>query len=229
MTFSDKKVVEFVNRHFIPVWESVAPVSVAVFDLGDGKVVRGAYGGNIALYVCDVKGRVLDILPALHPPATTLRWLEGSRALFESTRGLGDGDLERLVASYHAAKATNPEIKPERIRRELMAEMARKSSAPVRRVKPRDAEALDRMVGKAMARVERSDEEAETGRILVVVAGGLKTYTSQIHAFLSQSGLKTPEECKRFVFETVLGEKLEGRRDVFVSDEPVSIAIPAEQ
>jgi hypothetical protein len=104
-----------------------------------------------------------------------------------------------------------------------------------------EPEPLTRMVGKSMAvprseplekMAKKSDDSskpvAEGGRILVVVAGGLTKYQKQIDLFLAEGALRTPEECKKHVFETILGEKLEGRKDVFVTDEPTSIAIPDE-
>jgi hypothetical protein len=68
----------------------------------------------------------------------------------------------------------------------------------------------------------------EDGRILVVVAGGLTKYTKAIDQYLASAKLRTPDECKKHIFETVLGEKLEGRSDIFVTDEPTSIALPDE-
>ena len=72
MTFSDSRVVDFINEHFIPVWESVSPVRVVTFELGEGRSVKGTVSGEIALYFCSPEGLVFDILPALQSPAATL-------------------------------------------------------------------------------------------------------------------------------------------------------------
>jgi hypothetical protein len=247
VTFSDRKVVDFVNERFVAAWESVAPVSVAVFDLGDGRQVRGAYGGNIALYLCDPEGRVLDILPALQTPRVTLERLVEVAAWWERLRGLEEDALERAVRERHAAETgipvpmSAPTPEPEPLRAMVgksyaiaeprsavpaLARGAREWADPVRLHPPGDAdpESISGWGRKALPSVEIPVRPArEEERTLVVVAGGLKSYMERIHPFLAASGpLRTPEECKRFVFEEVLGERLEGRTDVFVTDDPIS-------
>lgn len=221
MTFSDEKIIEFVNQNFVAAWESVAPVSLATFDLGNGKKLTGAYGGNIALYLCDTRGRVLDVLPALQTPTVTLQWLHQSRELAARARRIREEALDYALASFHARRAEQPDLKPDRVT-ETLQELPLKSGA-VFTLPPERTEPLREMVGKSMAVPQRTSE-----KILVVVAGGLAKYTKAVDRFLGQGKLRTPEECTKHVFESVLGEKLEGRKDVFVTDEPASIALPDE-
>ena len=71
MTFSDSRIVKLLSDDFIPVWEAVAPVREVTFDLGDGRSVSGAVGGEIVIYFCTPEGKVFDVLPALQSPAAT--------------------------------------------------------------------------------------------------------------------------------------------------------------
>ena len=75
MTFSDAAVVDFVNRNFEAAWTSVAPINDIVVDIGNGRTVRGATNGEIALYVCRPDGKVIDVLPGLHTAQRTLDFL----------------------------------------------------------------------------------------------------------------------------------------------------------
>ena len=81
MLFANAKVIEAVERDYVAAWQSVAPVRVDDFDLGDGTMVRAAWGGNIALYFCTPEGEVLDVLPGLHDPTTVVRELERAKEL----------------------------------------------------------------------------------------------------------------------------------------------------
>ena len=259
MTFSDQKVIDFVNANFVAVWESVAPVSIAVFDLGNGKQVRGAYNGNIALYLCDPNGRVLDILPALQTPRITLDRLVQDLALWKRAQPLDEAARERAVRTHHAEIAGPPAPQPIAPAPDPLTRMKGKSADVVVAAPPPPAAsvALDRLPRKSKAVVEpnrdlaallRAEEKSkatvepirkmvkksdaapeppprEIDRTLVVVAGGLKRYMERIHPFLAQAPLRTPDECKQYVFEEVLGEKLEGRSDIFVTDDPVSIMV----
>jgi hypothetical protein len=258
VTFSDEKVIQFVNRHFTAAWESVAPVSLATFELGEGKKLTGAYGGNIALYACDSEGRVLDILPALQSPSVTLQWLEEVRKLNELTRGMSGADKRAAISHFHETRAIDPEAAPEVATRapakavaprfsdappaydpatETLEKMVLKTGAVKYTVKKKpvlerkDTAALREMVGKSMAmpRVQPGISEAprlEEERIVVVIAGGLRSYRQQIDARLAAEPLKNPDAYRSFVFETVLHEKLSGRSEIFVTDDPVSIALP---
>jgi hypothetical protein len=210
VTFSDEKVVDFVNRNFVAAWESVAPVTISTFELGGGRRVRGALRGNIALYVCDPQGRVIDILPALQTPTDTLQRLYDDRALLDRLRGSDEISFERIVTAYHAArrKAPGPAVKPAQNDSSVSGWAAKVlKTAELAPLRPADPALLNGF------------EET------VIQAGGLEGHMQQIHTFLAQPPLKRPEECTRFIFETVLGERLEGRREVHVTRDPVSLTV----
>ncbi len=69
------------KEDFIPVWEAVAPVRTVTFDLGEGKKIKGSVSGEIAIYFCDTRGKVFDILPALQSPAATLNAMKKAKQL----------------------------------------------------------------------------------------------------------------------------------------------------
>ena len=96
MTFSDSRVVQLVKDSFVAAWESVAPVSIGVFDLGDGRTVRGVMSGEIAIYFCRPDGKVFDILPALQSPHVTYWAIRNALDFYRET-----GAAEEAIVRYH--------------------------------------------------------------------------------------------------------------------------------
>ena len=70
MLFSRKEIADFINQTFEPVWESVRAVPIVRVDFGNGRVITRTLHGNIATYVCDSGGRVLDVLPGIYEPGS---------------------------------------------------------------------------------------------------------------------------------------------------------------
>ena len=98
MTFSDSRVVSFINENFVPVWESASAARWVKFDLGEGRNVKGIATGEIALYFCDSSGHVFDVLPALQSPAQTLAAMKEAAEFFTVNKG----ELsEERVKSFH--------------------------------------------------------------------------------------------------------------------------------
>lgn len=197
MTFSDKRVVDLLRDKFVPAWESVAPVSFAVFDLGDGRTVRGTMGGEIAIYFCRPDGKVFDILPALHSPHATYWAMKRAFEFYEKT-----GATDEAIAAHH---------------RELFAQMAKagvglmtpgiqrsKKAIGVRRAaSDKGTAALGEMTAsKSMVR------SPET--VVVVEPGGLDFYKRQVHEAFTKSVPRTPDEWKRELFERILEMELKG-------------------
>lgn len=99
MTFSDTRIVEFINDNFIPVWESVSPVRTVTFELGEGRKVKGTISGEIALYFCTPQGEVFDILPALQSQVATLAAMKEALAFYQKNSA---GPLDAtVVQAYH--------------------------------------------------------------------------------------------------------------------------------
>jgi hypothetical protein len=66
--FSSAELAQYINDRFEPVWESVRPVPMLTIDFGNGKTVTRTLHGNIATYLCDREGNVLDIVPGIYTP-----------------------------------------------------------------------------------------------------------------------------------------------------------------
>ncbi len=98
MTFSDSRVVKILQDDFIPAWESVAPVKIVTFDLGEGRSLKGTVSGEIAVYFCTPDGEVFDILPALQSPAATLATMKEALAFYQTHNGKL---TDELVKDYH--------------------------------------------------------------------------------------------------------------------------------
>ena len=101
MTFSDSRVVDFINQNFIPVWETASAARWVKFELGEGRSVEGIATGEIALYFCDDQGHVFDILPALQSPAQTLAAMKEASHVFQEAKGQFDDDSLR---KFHQAR-----------------------------------------------------------------------------------------------------------------------------
>ncbi len=222
MTFSDRRVVDLVRDHFVPVWESAAPVKIATFDLGDGRALRGTVGGEIAIYFCRPDGIVFDILPALHSPHVTYWAIRKALDFYRHT-----GATDAAIAEYH--------------RRELLAlkEPSEESLASRRKLAERKTspDAATRTMsemafGKTgnLLAVEQSFQPAEAfffapENLVVVEPGGLSIFERAVHEAFATAPLRTPAAWKEPVFVGILGHDLVGGEFRYDVDtlEPMSI------
>lgn len=214
MTFSDKRIVDFVSEHFIPVWESVAPVTVAVFDLGDGRTIRGTQGGEIAIYFCRPDGKVFDILPALQSPRVTLQAIREAHEFYRTT-----GATDEAVRLRHEQKRVEMEL----------AEIGRpnpKADRSLARV--RDRRSSKDPATRALG-VMAGSKTVMSGDLLppmtVIEPGGLDYYRFRIHEEFVKSPLRTPDEWKEPLFVDILEQELKGGKFRYDADslEPISI------
>ena len=213
MTFSDKRVVDLVSERMIPVWESVAPVSVAVFDLGDGRKVKGTMGGEIALYFCRPDGKVFDILPALHSPHVTYWAIRNALEFYDRT-----GAKDEEIRAYHAAKFADMvksgtgEITPEAQR-----SLARRKS------KEASADKATRDMGEMLHSKTGVFEGPEP--ITVVEPGGLELHKRAIHEAMREAPPALPQQWKQAVFVKILAEELRGGEFEYKVDTLAPISI----
>ncbi len=198
MTFSDARVVDLVKRNFVPVWESVAPVSVAVFDLGGGRSVRGTMGGEIALYFCRPDGKVFDVLPALHSPHATYWAIQEALAFYRKT-----GATDEAIAKHHRLRFA-----------QMQAEEAGLPTPSVekwkrwRKLKTRSTDPGTRALGELS--YSKSGFVMDSESIVVIEPGGMQLFKRQVHQALGSAPPKTPEEWKRHVFLDILDQELKG-------------------
>jgi hypothetical protein len=212
VTFSDKRVVDFVKDRFIPVWESVAPVSIAKFNLGDGRIVKGTMGGEIALYFCRPDGKVFDILPALHSPHVTYWAIRNALEFYDRT-----GATDEAIRTYHGRKFAEMVLSG---KGDATPEAER--SITKRRSKEKSSDGGTRALGEmTLSKSGWSEPEA----ITVVEPGGLELHKRDVHQAMKDAPLRTPEEWKRIVFETILKEEIRGGEFEYDVDSLAPISI----
>ena len=105
MLFSSDDVAKFINDSFEPVWESVRPVPIVRIDFGNGEVITRTLHGNIATYVCNSEGRVLDILPGIYQPQGYVDALQQLLLLHRWAGWRGGAMLEAKLKEYHQRQA----------------------------------------------------------------------------------------------------------------------------
>ena len=97
MLFSDPRVSRFIRENFVAAWESVRPVPTVEIDFGNGKKLKRTVNGNIATYLCDPTGRVLDVIPGLNTPEAYLQDLQSALRLYRSSLA----NFDETVRNHH--------------------------------------------------------------------------------------------------------------------------------
>jgi hypothetical protein len=62
------------------------PVPIVTIDFGEGHTLQRTLNGNVATYICDPQGRVIDVIPGLCAPDEYVRQLTAALALYERSR-----------------------------------------------------------------------------------------------------------------------------------------------
>ena len=106
MLFSNPEVSSFVRANFIAAWESVRPVPTVEIDFGNGKKIKRTVNGNIATYICDPSGRVIDVIPGLNTPEAYLKDLRYALNLWRASFAAFD----KTVIEYHKENLTTPTV-----------------------------------------------------------------------------------------------------------------------
>jgi hypothetical protein len=104
--FSNPEVSSFVRSQFVAAWEAVRPVPTVEIDFGTGKKIKRTVNGNIATYVCDPTGRVLDVIPGLNTPEAYLQDLRYALNLWRASLA----SFDKTVIDYHVANLTTPTV-----------------------------------------------------------------------------------------------------------------------
>jgi hypothetical protein len=103
--FSNEDVARFMNQHFETAWESVRPVPLVQINFGGGTVVTRTLHGNIATYLCNAQGQVLDILPGIYTPSAYLQNLDQLQLLARYLLQRSNETLDMRVRKYHLLQA----------------------------------------------------------------------------------------------------------------------------
>lgn len=79
--FSHPATARHIARHFEPAWETVRSVPMVRIDFGGGHVITRTFHGNIATYICNAEGAVMDVIPGLYDPGAYTARLDQARLL----------------------------------------------------------------------------------------------------------------------------------------------------
>jgi hypothetical protein len=104
--FSDEKVSAFIRANFVAAWEAVRPVPTVEIDFGNGRKLKRTVNGNIATYICDPTGRVVDVIPGLNTPESYLESLRYARNLYQASLA----SFDKTVIDYHTANLETPTV-----------------------------------------------------------------------------------------------------------------------
>src|SRR5688572_10850775 len=187
----------------IPVWESVAPVSVATFDLGDGRTVKGTMGGEIAVYFCRPDGKVFDILPALHSPHVTYSAIKNALDFYHKT-----GATDDAIRAHHVEKLAA-----------MVAEDRGAATPEAEKSLARRKKGKDTSDGGTRALIEMSTSKsgviAGAEPVTVIEPGGLELHKRAVHEVMKNATPRFPQDWKEHVFVSILQEELKGGEFVY--------------
>ncbi len=125
--FSNDQVAGFIQRNFEAVWESVRPVPLVQIDFGGGTKIIRTLHGNIATYLCNADGQVLDILPGIYTPNQYVQSLSQFQMLAGYLTQRSLQTPETRLQNYHRAQAEalkNHQPLPQLVRSPYISKMA---------------------------------------------------------------------------------------------------------
>jgi hypothetical protein len=232
VTFSESTIVKYAQENFVPAWESVSDVTTAIYDLGNGKEVKATMNGEIAVYFCRPDGKVFDVLPALQSPKVTYEAMQRAYKFYQET-----GATDRAIRKYHEEKlealvtATGStdvrrdvkawqELAKARLEKPGQLTIEKSTTSPMKKgVEP--VPTLVLRDPKAMAGLGMNDMAAKAvvvpqaaPPILIIQPRGIDTFAAELHAALSMEEPKAPSIWKKYIFEDLLGQSLEGGKTV---------------
>lgn len=224
--FSRKEIADFINQTFEPVWESVRAVPIVRVDFGNGRVITRTLHGNIATYVCDSGGRVLDVLPGIYEPRAYVDRLTQLQLLSRYVNAPGIGGREALLTSYHQRQAgylTQGDA-PARL---IAAESADFSKIQVERstkillmppARAREQLTLAANLDRQAIPRSAADELAEWSNLTADTRLNETVRRRQIHEFLAGSGPVRPNDIKKWLYKDVLHADLD---DPYLGLQPI--------
>lgn len=219
MLFSDETVADYINKNFEPAWQSVRPVPTVTIDFGNGKIVKRTLHGNVATYVCNSDGTVLDVLPGIYQPQTYIDRLGQLQLLFRYVlqETVLVSDPEAALNEYHASAAsalsknepyTIAEVdRPSIFRIEKSVKIVLN---PVDRIQARVQAAKGLRTEPTSIAVPKSSAELPHWQALATDTEINETQRRrQIHEHLLQIGKTTPDELKKWLYKEVLHADLD--------------------
>lgn len=202
MLFSNPAVQDLVRTRFSAAWQSVRPVPRVTIDFGEGHRLERTVNGNVATYVCDPEGRVIDVIPGVCDPEAYVRALQQALDLYEKSRA----DFAGTVLAYHRERSLSL-LAPVPIAdfSKIAVERPLKTAVGVASLLP-PAAALDPRIDRAKGRVEvpmkrsLSDDE----QLLVQDAELNRTWREPlVHALLARAVVH-PADITKELYREVL-------------------------
>jgi hypothetical protein len=212
--FSQKRVADFINESFEPVWESVRPVPIVRIDFGDGNVLTRTLHGNILTSICTPDGLLVDALPGIYREAEYLAQLNLLCAVAKNAQAAPVLRRDQLVRAYHRGQV-------EGLKKGLTP-----NQIAMRKVLPITKSVIETPIELVLlptpsffTTAERSKPETIPATAMEDVAGwkeleedtrlNERTRRLQIHELLARSGLVRPEKVRRPIYKDVLHADLE--------------------
>ncbi|MBI2480382.1 MAG: hypothetical protein HYV60_17625 [Planctomycetia bacterium] len=232
MLFSNAAIASFINDNFEPAWDSVRPVTIVHVDFGGGATVTRTLHGNIATYVCNAEGNVLDILPGAYDADTYLTQLQ-QLALLSSQIVDAEEPLQQLRA-YHAGSFVMGS--EEATLRIALPRPPAVSKQTVRRIADFSKVAIIEQPIEAVLTAEpvlhKSDAASQTSDVSNAQFESLAQDTSynelhrrrQIHGHLAQANWTAPQSLTKWLYREVLNTDLDdpylGLKDLLFGNYP---------
>jgi hypothetical protein len=216
--FSSTEIAQFINNTFEPAWESVRPVPIVTIDFGNGTKVTRTLHGNIATYVCDADGRVLDVMAGIYEPATFQKRLNQFQLLaqYVAFRSLGRSNPAALLHNYHVrqAAALKAEKAPEVLAYNFAAGMTKgRIENPIKLIAAGEVPGSQLVGlkavptpspnGAAAEEITRWKELTEDTRLNETLRRRL------VHEKLSEVGMVPPDQIVKWLYKDVLHADLD--------------------
>lgn len=234
--FSDDAVAKAINEKFEPVWVSVRPVPTVTIDFGNGKKITRTLHGNVASYVLNQDGSIVDILPGLYEPQQyiskldQLWWVHHYMPLTRNPVAfLADYHQKQMVAIKTSGSSL--EVRPNADLTKALIEINIKSILKASNATTKNAKA--RMQGslehpdfnepKALASWRRVHEDTDINE---------NQRRAQVHEMLAARPNAHPEDVTKKLYREVLHADIDdpymGLGPTLFDDYPFREDVPAE-
>jgi hypothetical protein len=230
--FSNAAIASYINDNFEPAWESVRPVPIVHVDFGGDATVTRTLHGNIATYVCNAEGNVLDVLPGAYNANTYLTQLQRLNSL-----GRQLVDAEEPLAQlreYHAGELAMGS-EESRLGVALARQPARSEPAPQRIADFSKVAIIEQPIEAVLAGEPDPHKSDATSNRSVVSNATLESLAQdtsynelhrrrQIHEHLAQANWTAPRSLTKWLYREVLNTDLDdpylGMKDLLFSNYP---------
>jgi hypothetical protein len=209
--FSNDNVAEFINQNFEATWESVRPVPLVKINFGGGNVVTRTLHGNIATYLCNAQGQVLDILPGIYTPASYLQNLSQFKLLARFLLQRSKESLETRLCNYHrvqseALKKNQPAA--QLVESGFMSKRLIENPIKLTLASAAGNTAAHETAGQT-PKLGSSEDLANWNLLAEDTRINESTRRQQIHEMLAGKGNVRPEQVSKWLYREVLHADLE--------------------